>query len=349
MAALPAPGLVILFKITYLTNEFAGCVAEYLQICLNTRIMEEMFINAERYRGIIRKEEGFMQEMQDLIGRLNQSGKRLSKSHRKIAEYIVTNYDKAVFLTAHRLGECVGVSESTVVRFASAMGYDGYPQLQKALQELVRHRLTAIQRFEMSSEIERAEVVPTVLKGDMHNIRTTLDELDMAIFEDVVQRILAAKTIYIMGVRSATPLAQFLSYYLNYIFEDVRLAGAGTTDVFEEISRVKKEDVLIGISFPRYSTRTLEAMRFARSHGAQVIGITDGPMSPLHEAADVCLAARTDMASFVDSLAAPLSLLNALIVALGLHRQQELSDHFKKLESIWNAYSIYIAEEGSHE
>lgn len=288
-----------------------------------------------------------MQEMQDLIGRLNQSGKRLSKSHRKIAEYIVTHYDKAVFLTASRLGQSVGVSESTVVRFASAMGYDGYPQLQKALQELVRHRLTAIQRFEMSSEIDRAAVVPTVLKGDIHNIRTTMDELNMETFEDVVQRILAAQTIYIMGVRSAAPLAQFLSYYLNYILENVRLVGAGPTDVFEEISRVKEEDVLIGISFPRYSTRTLEGMRFARSHGAQVIGITDGPMSPLYEAADVCLAARTDMASFVDSLAAPLSLLNALIVALGLHRQQELSDHFKKLESIWNAYSIYIGEEGS--
>jgi len=290
-----------------------------------------------------------MQEMQDLIGRLNQSGKRLSKSHRKIAEYIVTHYDKAVFLTAHRLGQSVGVSESTVVRFASAMGYDGYPQLQKALQELVRHRLTAMQRFEMSSEIDRAAVVPTVLKGDSHNIRTTLDELDMDSFEDVVSRILSAKNIYVMGVRSAAPLAQFLSYYLNYIFENVRLAGAGPNDVFEEISRIQETDVLIGISFPRYSTRTLEAMRFARSHGAQVVGITDGPRSPLHEAADVCLAARTDMASFVDSLAAPLSLLNALIVALGLQRQQELSDHFKKLESIWNAYSIYIAEEGSHE
>ena len=283
--------------------------------------------------------------MQELIERLNHSGRRLSKSHRRIVEYIVAHYDKAVFMTASRLGQCVGVSESTVVRFASAMGYEGYPQLQKALQELVRHRLTAVQRFEMSSEIARAEVVPTVLKSDMHNIRTTLEEMDTAAFEDVVRRILGAKTIYVMGVRSAAPLAQFLSYYLNYIFENVRLAAAGPTDVFEEISRINKADVLIGISFPRYSTRTLEAMRFARAHGAQVIAITDGPLSPLHEAAHVCLAARTDMASFVDSLAAPLSLINALIVALGLHRQAELSDHFKKLESVWDAYSVYIGEE----
>lgn len=286
-----------------------------------------------------------MQDMQELIERLNHSGRRLSKSHRRIVEYIVAHYDKAVFMTASRLGQCVGVSESTVVRFASAMGYEGYPQLQKALQELVRHRLTAVQRFEMSSEIARAEVVPTVLKSDMHNIRTTLEEMDTAAFEDVVRRILGAKTIYVMGVRSAAPLAQFLSYYLNYIFENVRLAAAGPTDVFEEISRINKADVLIGISFPRYSTRTLEAMRFARAHGAQVIAITDGPLSPLHEAAHVCLAARTDMASFVDSLAAPLSLINALIVALGLHRQAELSDHFKKLESVWDAYSVYIGEE----
>lgn len=286
-----------------------------------------------------------MQDIRELIERLNHSGRRLSKSHRRIVEYIVAHYDKAVFMTASRLGQCVGVSESTVVRFASAMGYEGYPQLQKALQELVRHRLTAVQRFEMSSEIARAEVVPTVLKSDMHNIRTTLEEMDTAAFEDVVRRILGAKTIYVMGVRSAAPLAQFLSYYLNYIFENVRLAAAGPTDVFEEISRINKADVLIGISFPRYSTRTLEAMRFARAHGAQVIAITDGPLSPLHEAAHVCLAARTDMASFVDSLAAPLSLINALIVALGLHRQAELSDHFKKLESVWDAYSVYIGEE----
>ena len=286
-----------------------------------------------------------MQDMQELIEGLNRSGKRLSKGHRRIVQYIVEHYDKAVFMTASRLGQCVDVSESTVVRFAAAMGYEGYPQLQKALQELVRHRLTAGQRFEMSSEMNREDVLPTVLKSDMHNIRTTLEELDTAAFNDVVQRILGAKTIYVMGVRSAAPLAQFFSYYLNYIFEDVRLVAVGPMDAFEEISRIRKEDVLIGISFPRYSTRTLEAMRFARAHGAQVIGITDGPMSPLNEAAHVCLAARTDMASFVDSLAAPLSMINGLIVALGLQRQSELSDHFKTLESIWDAHSVYIGEE----
>ncbi len=286
-----------------------------------------------------------MQDMQDIIRRLNQSGKRLSKGHRRIAEYIVEHYDKAVFMTASRLGENVGVSESTVVRFAAALGYEGYPQLQRSLQELVRHRLTAVQRFEMSSEIDRSAVLRTVLKADMQNIRTTIEEIDAAAFEDVVQRILNAGTIYVMGLRSAAPLAQFLGYYLHYIFDNVQLVSTGSPDVFEEIARVRKEDLFIGISFPRYSTRTLESMRFAKSKGAQVVGITDGPMSPLKEVADVCLAARTDMASFVDSLAAPLSVINALIVSLGLHRREELSEHFKQLESIWDANKVYLMKE----
>ena len=290
-----------------------------------------------------------MQDMQDMIDRLNQSGKRLSKSHRRIAEYIVEHYDKAVFMTAGRLGENVGVSESTVVRFASALGYEGYPQLQRSLQELVRHKLTAVQRFEMSSEIDQSAVLQTVLKSDMQNIRATIEELDRTVFEDVVGRIAAAGGIYVMGLRSAAPLAQFLGYYLNYIFDNVRLVSSGATDVFEEILRIHEDDVLIGISFPRYSTRTLEAMRFARKCGAQVIGITDGPMSPLNGVSHACLAARTDMASFVDSLAAPLSVINALIVALGLERREELGQHFKRLEGIWNAYSVYLGEEEEKE
>lgn len=286
-----------------------------------------------------------VKDMQDMIRRLNQSGKRLSKGHRLIAQYIVEHYDKAVFLTASKLGEKVGVSESTVVRFAAALGYEGYPQLQRALQELVRHRLTAVQRFEMSSEIDPSAVLRTVLKADMQNIRTTIEEIDENVFDNVVSRILGAETIYVMGVRSAAPLAQFLGYYLHFIFEHVIVVSTSAVDVFEEISRIGERDVLIGISFPRYSTRTLEAMRFAKSRSAQVVGITDGPMSPLHDTSDVCLAARTDMASFVDSLAAPLSVINALIVSLGLHRRDDVSAHFKQLEGIWDEYSVYIGKE----
>lgn len=286
-----------------------------------------------------------MDEKQDLIERLNLSGKRLSKSHRRIAEFIVSHYDKAVFMTAATLGEMVNVSESTVVRFAMALGYDGYPQLQHSLQELVRHRLTAVQRFEMASDIPENDVLPTVLKADMQNIRHTVDQMDNEAFQEAVNRLLHADTIYVLGLRSAGALAQFFGYYLQFIFDDVRVVAAGTNDVFETISRIRKSDVLVGISFPRYSSRTLEAMRFTHQSGAQVIGITDGPMSPVHKEADICISARTDMASFVDSLVAPLSVINALLVALALKKKDDLSSHFEKLEGIWDAHSVYLKKE----
>ena len=285
-----------------------------------------------------------MQNTQDMIQRLNLSGSRLSKSHRRIAEYILQHYDKAVFMTAAKLGEMVNVSESTVVRFAVALGYEGYPELQQALQELVRHRLTATQRFEMSSDISQEEVLSTVLKADMQNIRSTIDGIDNAAFLRAVQVISGARRIYILGLRSAAPLAQFAGYYLHYIFDDVRVVAAGSTDVFEAISRIEASDVLLGISFPRYSSRTIEAMSFARSRHAQVIGLTDGPMSPLHEVADICLSMRTDMASFVDSMAAPMSVINALIVALGIQNREALNARFKQLEEVWDAYSVYMNE-----
>lgn len=286
-----------------------------------------------------------MQEVQDIIQQLNLTGKKLSKGHQRIADYISRHYDKAVFMTAVSLGEMVGVSESTVVRFASALGYEGYPQLQRALQELVRHHLTAEQRFEMTAEIDPGNVLNTVLNADMRNIRNTIEQINAESFHEVVERMLNAKTLYVVGMRAAAPLAQFFGYYLNFIFSDVRIVANGSADVFESISRISENDVLLGISFPRYSTRTLEAMRFARSQGAQVIGITDGPMSPLHQAAHLSLSARTDMTSFVDSLAAPLSLINALVVALALHRKDELNQHLKQLEEIWDQYSVYINKE----
>lgn len=286
-------------------------------------------------------------DMREIVEKLNHSGKRLSKSHRRIAQYIAEHYDKAVFMTASRIGECVGVSESTVVRFASALGYDGYPELQRALQELVRHRLTAMQRFQMVADVGDADVVQTVLKADMSNIRKTIEDMDAREFEDVVSRLLGARCIYVMGLRSAAPLAHFFGHYLHIIFDQVRVVSAASGDVFEEISRIRAEDVLVGISFPRYSSRTLEAMRFARQCGAQVVGITDGPMSPLAAVSDVCLKAHTDMASFVDSLAAPLSVVNALIVSLGLHKREELKQHFAQLEGIWDAHRVYISRENA--
>ena len=287
-----------------------------------------------------------MQETQqhDLIRRLNKSGEKLSKGHRRIADYIAEHYDKAVFMTASRLAEAAEVSESTVVRFAMALGYDGYPELQRNLKELVRHRLTATQRFEMSADIPQENVLSTVLKEDMLNIRNTVESIDEKSFEEAIRLIGNAQRVYILGLRSAAPLAEFAGYYLHYIFDDVRVVATASTDVFEAISRIRPQDVLIGISFPRYSSRTIEAMSYARSRGAQVVGLTDGPMSPLHEVSDVCLSARTDMASFVDSMAAPISLINALIVALGLKNKELLASRFKQLEEVWDADSIYMSE-----
>ncbi len=250
-----------------------------------------------------------------------------------------------MFSTPARLGECVGVSESTVVRFASALGYDGYPQLQRSLQELVSHRLTANQRFEMASEIDPKNVLSTVLKSDMQNLHNTLEDLDPAVFDNVVSRLLSARSIYVVGMRSAAPLAQFLVNYLRYMFDHVRLVSVGAADGLEEILQLRESDVLIGISFPRYSARTLEIMRFARHCGVQVVAVTDGPMSPLCEVADACLTARTDMASFVDSLAAPLSLINALLVSLSLQRKEALGQHLRQLEDLWNTYQVYLEED----
>ncbi len=285
------------------------------------------------------------ENMQELLRQLNKSGKRLSKGHRQIAEYIVEHYDKAVFMTASKLGEAVKVSESTVVRFATAMGYEGYPQLQKALQELVRQWLTAAQRFEMISDMEHSQVLGTVLQSDMQNIRVTTDEIDKTVFDEVVTRIDEARDIYVMGLRSAAPIAQFLAYYLNFIFNNVRIVSEASGDVFEQISRISDRDLLFGISFPRYSTRTIEAMSFAKKRGASVVGLTDGRMSPVFTNSTLCLTARTDISSFVDSMAAPLSVINALIVALGLRRKEELREHFRLMEGIWEEYRVYVGKD----
>ena len=285
-----------------------------------------------------------MGSAQELIQRLNQSGKKLSKSHRRIAECIVTHYDKAAFMTASKLGEYVGVSESTVVRFASTLGYAGYPQLQKALQELIRHRLTASQRFEMTSDMDHSQVLNKVLKADIQNIRSTLDEIDLSAFEQAIDMIIQARAIYVMGLRASAPIAEFFAHYLKFIFPNVRVVTSGVSDVFEQLSRIGEGDLLIGISFPRYTSRSIEAMGFARQQGASLIAITDGPLSPLHSTADVCLMAKSDMSSFVDSFAAPLSLINALIVALGQRRRSEVSDYFEKMERIWSEYDVYLAK-----
>ena len=285
-----------------------------------------------------------MEEYQPIMNQLNLSGQRLSKGHRKIAAFIEENYDKVVFMTAARLGEVVSISESTVVRFANACGYEGYPQMQRALKEIVRHRLTPAQRLSISNDLTAEELPVEVLKTDMQNIRATIEGMDKEVFSQVVEEISKASAIYLLGLRSAAPLSEFFGYYLRYIFDDVRVISSTVNDTFETIARIKPGDVMIAISFPRYSNRTLECMQFAKSRGVKVIGITDGPLSPLHEVASLCLAARTDMTSFADSLAAPMSLINALIAALGNLKRETLNRNFAQMESVWDAYRVYAGK-----
>lgn len=281
-------------------------------------------------------------DKQDLIHRIESSYKRMSKGQKLIAEYILNNYDKAAFMTASRLGEVVGVSESTVVRFANVLDYEGYPKLQKALQELIRNKLTTVQRIEMSSELDQSQVLRNVLKADMHNIRQTIEEINNEDFNHVVNRFLQAQHIYVLGLRSASPLAQFMGYYLNFIFSNVKIVTSGVNDIFEQLFHIGEGDLLIGISFPRYASRAIEAMKFSKEQGADTVAITDTMLSPLTAYADYSLLARSDMASFVDSLVAPLSLINALIVAIGQTKKTQISTDFHKLESIWADYQVYV-------
>ncbi len=286
-----------------------------------------------------------MEQRQELLTRINQTGRKLSKGQKRIAEYIVNHYDKAAFMTASRLGEKVEVSESTVVRFAIALGYDGYPALQKALQEMIRNRLTAVQRVEMTGDMSETMALSTVLKADVQNIRQTIEDMDESMFLGALDLISKSGRIYIVGVRSSAPLAQFLGYYMNFIMDNVQVITSGVSEVMEQIARVGKGDLLIGISFPRYSRRTIEAMHYAKEQGASVLSITDTPISPLGQASDVCLTARSDMASFVDSLVAPLSLINALIVALSLRHRDQVSAYFSKMENLWEKNRVYIGKD----
>ena len=266
-----------------------------------------------------------------------------SKGQKRIAEFIVNHYDKAAFMTASRLGVTVGVSESTVVRFATELGYDGYPHLQRALQEMIRNKLTSVQRMEVAGDrMGGRDVLQTVLHADTDMIRVTLDEIDRDAFQGAVDALMGAKRIYILGVRSSSALASFLGFYFNLLFENVTLVHTNSvSEIFEQVLRVGPGDVLFGISFPRYSKRTLSAMKYARDRGARVIALTDSQLSPLARVADHVLLARSDMASFVDSLVAPLSVINALIVAVGMSRRDEIEHTFNKLERIWEEYDVY--------
>ena len=274
---------------------------------------------------------------------LQEKEPTFSKGQKRIARYITDSYDKAAFMTANRLGKTVGVSESTVVRFAVDLGFDGYPSMQKAMREMVLNRLTSVQRIEVANNrFGDQDVVSMVLHSDMEKLRQTSETISREEFNTAVDAILKAKRVYILGVRSVAPLANFLGHYLNYMFNNVHvISGFSAGEMFEKIVGVNSEDVIIAFSFPRYSASTTKGARYCRSAGATVIGITDSRESPLGQCCDHVLLAKSDMVSLVDSLVAPLSLVNALIVAIAARREKELSQTFANLERIWDEYDVY--------
>ena len=286
----------------------------------------------------------------ELKNRINASYSKMSKGQRMIATYITDNFDIAVFLTAAKLGDIVGVSESTVVRFATALGYKGYPEFQKALEEMVRNKLNSLQRMEVTyGRITQSNVLESVLNSDAEKIKDTLSNIDERIFDIAVDTILNAKKIYVIGIRSCAPLASFLAFYLNLIFPDVILLNTtSSAEVFEQMIRISSDDVIIGISFPRYSMRTLKALEFANSRSAKIISITDSINSPMNLYSSCNLIAKSDMASIVDSLVAPLSVINALIVSLCMRKQEDVTKNLEVLEQIWDEYQVYENDELDH-
>lgn len=283
----------------------------------------------------------------DIIARINEKYSSMSKSHKAIAAFISDHYDQAVFMTAAKLGEKLGISESTVVRFASGLGYDGYPEFQKALEEWVQNKLNTVQRMSAKyGKSTQSEILSTVLSADIEKIQDTMENLDSAAFETAVDIILEAKTVYIVGIRSCEPLADFLSFYLNMIRGNVQLLRTtSVSEMFEQMIRIDEKDAIIGISFPRYSMRTLKAMEFANDRNAKVITITDSVHSPMNLYSSCNLFARSDMVSIVDSLVAPLSVINALVVALCLKRPEEVKQGLEMLEDVWNNYQVYLNDE----
>lgn len=283
----------------------------------------------------------------DLMTRMNEHYGSMSKGQKKIASYITSNYDAAVFMTAAKLGKTVGVSESTTVRFATLLGYDGFPEFHKALEEVVKEKLREVSRIEIkSSDMTKTEVLETVMRGDANKISQTLLQLSKSAFEEAVDSIMSARKIYIIGIRSCLPLAQFLGFYLNLLFEDVCIVGTNNaSEIFEQMININKLDVLVGISFPRYSMRTLKAMEFANDRNAKVISITDDKNSPLNLYSSCNLIARSDMATVVDSLVAPLSVINALIVSLCMKKPDDVTNKLDMLERLWEDYQVYSNDE----
>lgn len=282
----------------------------------------------------------------DILVKLEENSRTFSKGQRLIARYITENYDKAAFMTAGKLGKTVGVSESTVVRFATELGYDGYPGMRKAMQEMVRSRLTSVQRIAVAKDmLDGSNVIKYVMGSDMEKLQSTLEEVDRTSFDEAVNAIENAAHLYIVGMRSSAALASFMAFYMNFLNNNVRLIHDTTAnEVYEQIMHIGPGDVYVGISFPRYSSSSLKAMEYAKSRGATVVALTDNANSPFASIADVRLYAKSDMVSFLDSLIAPMSLINALIVAVAARKQETLAQTFNYLEELWSQYEVFTTD-----
>ena len=285
------------------------------------------------------------QEIKDskyLISHIQSQYTRFSKGQKLIAQYILKNYDKVAFMTACKLGEAVGVSESTVVRFANALGYSGYPKLQDALQEVIKNKLTTVQRVDMVKEFnDDSAILKKIVKSDMDNIKDTLEGIDEKAFEEAANRILKAKRIYIVGMRSSFTIAQYLGFYLGIILDSVHVIRTDMGDAFEQVVKINEDDVLIAISFPRYSKKSYQIVSYAKEKGAHIVSLTDSPFAPVASFTDNLLLVKSNMVSFVDSLVPALSIANALIVSVGMKEKEDIKKHFDDLEAIWEKYSVY--------
>lgn len=283
----------------------------------------------------------------DTISRINDKFNKMSKSHKKVATFILDHYEQAAFMTAAKLGATVGISESTVVRFAYCLGYEGYPEFQEALAEWVKNKLNSVQKIGAKyGKSTQSEILTSVLTTDMENISSTMEHVDPQAFETAVETVLNAEHVYIIGIRSCEPLARFLYFYLNMVRGNViLLASTSTSEIFEQMIRIDEKDAMVGISFPRYSMRTLKAMEFANDRNAKVISITDTIHSPMCLYSSCNLMAKSEMVSIVDSLAAPLSLINALVVALCLKRPDDVRKTLESLEDVWDNYQVYLKDE----
>ena len=281
----------------------------------------------------------------DLLAKIRNEYSTYSKGHKAIANYILDNYDKAAFMTASVLGETAGVSESTVVRFAYALGYSGYPKLQKHLQEIIKNKLTNIQRLNILEGMYKEEVITAIHKMESKNLRATFENLDIETFEKVTEDLINAKRIYVIGFRSCAPLVQFMVYYLGYIFDNVHQITIGTSDIYSQLVHVNEGDVVIGMAFPRYSSQTVEGVKFAKERHAKIITITDNNLSPLYNLSDHCILTKNNINSFVDSFVAPLSIINTMIILVGLKKKDVLTENYSIMENIWREKHVYAVHD----